>query len=100
MGDMVQAQDAVFTLLEGRQRAADRVELYMLAGIVSGLLAKASHDLGKAHDAMTQARTMYVCVRQRRPHGLAGGGRAACRASSPTGPAAPRRPSATPRPAR
>ena len=62
MVDMVQAQDAVFTLLEGRQRAADRVELYMLAGVVSGLLAKASHDLGKAHDAMTQARTMYVCA--------------------------------------
>lgn len=62
MGDMVQAQDAVFTLLEGRQRAADRVELYMLAGVVSGLLAKASHDLGKSHDAMTQARTMYVCA--------------------------------------
>jgi tetratricopeptide (TPR) repeat protein len=62
MGDLVQAQDAVFSLLEGRQRAADRVELYMLAGVVSGLLAKASHDLGKAHDAMTQARTMYVCA--------------------------------------
>jgi hypothetical protein len=62
MGDLVQAQDAVFTLLEGRQRAADRVELYMLAGVVSGLLAKASHDLGRAHDAMTQARTMYVCA--------------------------------------
>jgi tetratricopeptide (TPR) repeat protein len=62
MGDMVQAQDAVFTLLEGRQRASDRVELYMLAGVVSGLLAKASHDLGKSHDAMTQARTMYVCA--------------------------------------
>jgi tetratricopeptide (TPR) repeat protein len=53
MGDLVQAQDAVFSL---------RVELYMLAGVVSGLLAKASHDLGKAHDAMTQARTMYVCA--------------------------------------
>jgi tetratricopeptide (TPR) repeat protein len=62
MGDLVRAQDAVFSLLEGRQRAADRVELYMLAGVVSGLLAKASHDLGKAHDAMTQARTMYVCA--------------------------------------
>lgn len=62
MGDMVQAQDAVFSLLEGRQRAADRVELYMLAGVVSGLLAKASHDLGRSHDAMTQARTMYVCA--------------------------------------
>jgi tetratricopeptide (TPR) repeat protein len=62
MGDLVAAQDTVFTLLEGRQRAADSVELYMLASVASGLLAKASHDLGKAHDAMTQARTMYVCA--------------------------------------
>ncbi|HLM63765.1 MAG TPA: hypothetical protein VK306_05670 [Acidimicrobiales bacterium] len=62
MTDLVAAQDSVFTLLEGRQRAADTLELYMLASVASGLLAKASHDLGKWRDAMTQARTMYVCA--------------------------------------
>jgi len=34
----------------------------VLASIASGMLSKASHDLGRAHEAMTHARTMYVCA--------------------------------------
>jgi tetratricopeptide (TPR) repeat protein len=62
MGDLIEAQDTVFGLLEGQQRPTETVDLYTLASVVSALLAKASHDLGRAHDAMTQARTMYVCA--------------------------------------
>jgi hypothetical protein len=30
--------------------------------VISGLMAKASQDLGRFHEAMTQARTLYVCA--------------------------------------
>lgn len=60
--DLVDAQDVSFRLLEGRQRPNQTRELYLLAGVTSGMLAKASHDLGDPHAAMTQARTAYVCA--------------------------------------
>jgi hypothetical protein len=60
MGDLIETQEFVFGLLEGKQKPALTKDLYALAGIVSGLIAKASHDLGRAHDAMTHARAMYV----------------------------------------
>jgi len=62
MGDLVDEQEIVFRLLEGRQKPALSRDLYLLAGIVSGLIAKASHDLKRPHDAMTHARTLYVCA--------------------------------------
>jgi hypothetical protein len=62
IGDLIETQEAIFRLLEGKQKPARTRDLYLLAGIASGLLAKASHDLGRPHDAMTQARTMYVCA--------------------------------------
>lgn len=37
-------------------------ELYLLAGVLSGMLAKASHDLGDPHSALTQARTAFICA--------------------------------------
>jgi tetratricopeptide (TPR) repeat protein len=52
----------VFTLLEAQQRPPEARDLYMLASVVSGMIAKASHDLGRSHDAMTHARTMFVCA--------------------------------------
>jgi hypothetical protein len=70
MGDLVETQEYVFRLLEGKQRPALTHDLYLLAGLVSGLLAKASHDLGRPHDAMTQARTLYVCAENADHHGL------------------------------
>ncbi|MGH3800763.1 MAG: hypothetical protein ACRDTD_11615 [Pseudonocardiaceae bacterium] len=62
LGDLVATQDRAFTLLEGRQRPEQSRDLYLVAGVTCGLMADASHDLGAAHDAMTQARTGYVCA--------------------------------------
>lgn len=45
-----------------RQQPAQTRDLYLIAGIASGLMAKASHDLGAPHDAMTHARTGYACA--------------------------------------
>ncbi|MGH3772226.1 MAG: hypothetical protein ACRDRW_12650 [Pseudonocardiaceae bacterium] len=62
LGDLVDTQDRAFGLLEGRQRPAQARDLYLIAGIACGLMAKASHDLGAPHDAMTQARAGYACA--------------------------------------
>lgn len=55
-------QETIFRLLEGKQRPTLTKDLYLLAGMVSGMIAKASHDLGRPYDAMTHARTSYVCA--------------------------------------
>ncbi|WP_433259693.1 hypothetical protein ACQPYK_48895 (plasmid) [Streptosporangium sp. CA-135522] len=62
MGDLIGLQDVAFRLLEGRQRPAEAAEMYLFAGVISGMLAKASHDLGDPHSAMTQARASFVCA--------------------------------------
>ncbi|MGH3977649.1 MAG: hypothetical protein ACRDRZ_01405 [Pseudonocardiaceae bacterium] len=62
LGDVVDTQDRVFGLLEGRQRPEQTRDLYLLAGIACGLMANASHDLSAPHDAMTQTRTGYACA--------------------------------------
>lgn len=60
--DLAETQDRAFGLLEGRQKPEQTRDLYLLAGIVSGFLAKASHDVGASHDALTQARAAYACA--------------------------------------
>lgn len=60
--EIADTQERAFTLLEGRQRPDQARDLYLLAGITSGLMAKASHDLGSPHDALTQARTAHACA--------------------------------------
>jgi transcriptional regulator with XRE-family HTH domain len=60
--ELAQLQDIGFRLLEGRQRPPQAASLYLLTGIASGMLAKASHDLGDAGSAMTQARAAFVCA--------------------------------------
>ncbi len=63
LGDLVEVQDLTFRLLErGRVKPLQARELYLLAGITSGMLAKASHDLGNPSAAMMQARTAFVCA--------------------------------------
>ncbi|WP_412539639.1 hypothetical protein R8Z50_27895 [Longispora sp. K20-0274] len=63
LGDLVEIQDVMFQLLDqGRVRPAVARDLYLLAGIGTGMLAKASHDLGDARSAMTQARAAFVCA--------------------------------------
>lgn len=60
--ELVDTQDRAFGLLEGRQKPEQTRDLYLLAGIVSGFLAKASHDVGASHDALTQTRVAYACA--------------------------------------
>jgi hypothetical protein len=62
LGDLVTTQDTVFSLLENRQRPQHARQLYLLGGITSGLMAKASHDMSDPHAALTQARTAYLCA--------------------------------------
>lgn len=70
LGGLVSMQDTLFTLLEGRQKPRHIRELYFLASITAGMLAKASHDLSDPHAAMTQARTALVCADQSDHAGL------------------------------
>jgi hypothetical protein len=70
LGDLVEVQDTVYQLLEQRQRPQQARELYLLAGVVGGLLAKASHDLAEPHAALTQARAAFVCADSADHNGL------------------------------
>jgi hypothetical protein len=69
-GDMVTTQDTVFTLLETQRRPAHARQLYLLGGILGGLLAKASHDTADPQAALTQSRTAYLCADQADHDGL------------------------------
>jgi hypothetical protein len=70
LGQLVETQDLVFALLESRQRPEHLRQLYFLGGVTGGLLAKASHDLGNPHAALTQARTAFLCADNADHHGL------------------------------
>jgi hypothetical protein len=70
LGDLVELQNLSFRILEGRQRPSQTKDLYLLAGITSGLLAKASHDMGDPRSAMAQARTAYICADNAEHDGL------------------------------
>lgn len=61
-GDIVSLQDIVFTLLEGRQRPSESRDLYVIGGLASGMLSKASHDLRDPDTAMAHARTALLCA--------------------------------------
>ncbi|MDQ3154556.1 MAG: helix-turn-helix domain-containing protein [Actinomycetota bacterium] len=62
LGELVEAQGVTFRLLEGRRQPDQARELYLLAGVTSGLLADASLGLGDPHAGMIQARTAFVCA--------------------------------------
>lgn len=70
LSHLVSAQETVFGLLERPQRPSHGRQLYVLAGVVGGMLAKASHDLGDPSAALTQTRTAYLCAEQADHHGL------------------------------
>jgi hypothetical protein len=70
LNDLVIAQDTLYSLLEGRQQPNLTRQLYLLAGVVGGLLAKASHDLSDSHAALTQARTAFLCAENADHNGL------------------------------
>jgi hypothetical protein len=67
---LASTQDIVFTLLEARQVPAHARQLYFLAGVVGGLLARASHDLADPYAALTQARTAFICADRADHNGL------------------------------
>ncbi|MDN5915132.1 MAG: hypothetical protein L0I76_08510 [Pseudonocardia sp.] len=68
--DLVQAQDAVFGLLERPQRPTQGADLYFLSGVVGGMLAKASHDQGNPTAALSQTRTAWLCAEHSGHDGL------------------------------
>ena len=59
---LVSTQEMLFSLLEARQVPWHARQLYFMAGVVSGMLARASHDLSDPYNAQTQARTAFVCA--------------------------------------
>lgn len=67
---LVETQDSLFGLLESRRSPNQARQLYFLAGVAGGMLAKASHDLAEPHTALTQARTAFLCAQQADHHGL------------------------------
>jgi tetratricopeptide (TPR) repeat protein len=62
LGDLVEVQHSVYDLLEQRQRPEQAKDLYLQAGVIGGILAKASHDLADSHAALTQARAAFICA--------------------------------------
>lgn len=70
LGHLVSGQETVFSLLERPQRPAHARQLYFLSAVLSGLLAKASHDLADPHTALTQSRTAWLCAEQADHDGL------------------------------
>ncbi|MFJ7280582.1 hypothetical protein [Kitasatospora sp. NPDC098663] len=63
-------RDRTFELLEGRQPPAYTRDLYLAAGVLCGILANASFDLGDYRSAATQARTAFLCGEQAAHNGL------------------------------
>ncbi|MGH3600603.1 MAG: hypothetical protein ACRDQH_10045 [Pseudonocardiaceae bacterium] len=55
-------RNRAFELLEGRQYPKQSRELYLVAGVLCGVLANASFDLGWLPAADTQARTAFLCA--------------------------------------
>jgi hypothetical protein len=55
-------RDRAFQKLEGRQFPDQSRDLYLVAGVVGGMLANASFDLGRFDAAETQARTAFLCA--------------------------------------
>ncbi|OAP20540.1 hypothetical protein A4R44_08700 [Amycolatopsis sp. M39] len=57
--DMSETQAEIFRLLDGRQKVAQTRELHLLAGVASGLMARACHDNGASDEALTHARVVF-----------------------------------------
>ncbi len=70
LADLTQTQGSVFALLEQKQRPAEARHLYLLAAIVSGMLAKVSHDMADPYAAATQARAAFTAAEMADHNGL------------------------------
>ncbi|MFF0723762.1 hypothetical protein [Streptomyces sp. NPDC004134] len=65
LDDLVHLQDSAFRLIEsGQARPSQIRDLYLMSALTSGMLAKACHDLGDPHSAMSHARAASVCANQ------------------------------------
>ncbi len=60
--ELRELRNRAFELLEGRQHPEQSRELYLVAGVLCGVLANASFDLGWLPAAETQARTAFLCA--------------------------------------
>jgi len=60
--ELRELRNRVFELLEGRQHPEQSRDLYLVAGVICGVLANASFDLGWLSAAETQARTAFLCA--------------------------------------
>ncbi|MEU2565081.1 hypothetical protein ABZ626_38015 [Streptomyces longispororuber] len=63
-------RNRTFELLEGRQPPNYTTDLYVAAGVLCGILANASFDLGRYDAAETQARTAFMCAELAGHNGL------------------------------
>lgn len=68
--DLVSLQSDGFQLIEGRSKPREATDLYFLVSLVSSFMAKASHDLGTPHDALTQARAAGLAAEMAGHNGL------------------------------
>src|SRR5262249_32285637 len=59
-GDLVELQQVIFGLLDGKVSSERSRDLYFLAGLASGLLADANEDLGNLYAAGVHARTAFI----------------------------------------
>lgn len=64
-------QDITFSLLHRQHRPNQLRDLYMIAALASGLMAKASMDTDDHRSAMTQTRTGLLCSQRAGHTGLA-----------------------------
>jgi hypothetical protein len=65
-----EVRNRAFELLEGHQPPAYTRDLYLTAGLLCGILANASLDLGRLPAAETQARTAFLCAELAGHNGL------------------------------
>ena len=59
-----------FEKLEGRQFPSQARDLYLVSGLLCGILANAAFDLGHLDAAATQARTAFLCAELAGHNGL------------------------------
>lgn len=70
LNELARTQDLLFKLLEARLRPSVAKDVYFHAAILTGMLAKASHDLGDTRSAMAQTRAAMVCANNSEHDGL------------------------------
>lgn len=68
--ELRELRNRAFELLEGKQYPNQSRDLYLVAGLLCGVLANASFDLGYLDAAETQCRTAFLCAELAGHNGL------------------------------